>query len=256
MLHQVWFVYVNSYVNYCLMVNSEIICPWKVLECSYKELWCCCLQDGWHSLRHFYMSRMCVCARASLCLELFVCVIALLKVKPFIIAPKFTAAIIFTVYIMLLVIQNFGGQQESGSWFVHLSDLSSCAAVSVLCLWVCFHCPESEHFNTGVNQGFLCPCLSGYDFCAEGLICGENSECKNRNTKAECECKSGYASIHGDSTYCEGRIVLYLDSVWAEANESLVLACGIESSMGGSLSSFKSLFSVRRLFVQTVMSWY
>uniref|UniRef100_A0A667WH59 Neural EGFL like 1 n=1 Tax=Myripristis murdjan TaxID=586833 RepID=A0A667WH59_9TELE len=47
------------------------------------------------------------------------------------------------------------------------------------------------------------PSLSGYDFCAEGLTCGENSECKNRNTKAECECKTGYASIHGDSTYCE-----------------------------------------------------
>uniref|UniRef100_A0A672GAN4 Neural EGFL like 1 n=1 Tax=Salarias fasciatus TaxID=181472 RepID=A0A672GAN4_SALFA len=50
---------------------------------------------------------------------------------------------------------------------------------------------------------FFCFSLSGYDFCAEGLICGENSECKNRNTKAECECRSGYASIHGDSTYCE-----------------------------------------------------
>lgn len=63
--------------------------------------------------------------------------------------------------------------------------------------------------KTKVNQGFLCHYLSGYDFCTEGLICGENSECKNRNTKAECECKSGYASIHGDSTYCEGRTVLY-----------------------------------------------
>uniref|UniRef100_A0A8D3CRU2 Neural EGFL like 1 n=1 Tax=Scophthalmus maximus TaxID=52904 RepID=A0A8D3CRU2_SCOMX len=57
--------------------------------------------------------------------------------------------------------------------------------------------------RSNVNQGLLCPSPSGYDFCAEGLICGENSECKNRNTKAECECKSGYASIHGDSTYCE-----------------------------------------------------
>uniref|UniRef100_A0AAR2LEW7 Neural EGFL like 1 n=1 Tax=Pygocentrus nattereri TaxID=42514 RepID=A0AAR2LEW7_PYGNA len=43
----------------------------------------------------------------------------------------------------------------------------------------------------------------GHDFCAEGMLCGENSVCKNRNNKAECECKSGYASIHGDSTYCE-----------------------------------------------------
>uniref|UniRef100_A0A665UPZ8 Neural EGFL like 1 n=1 Tax=Echeneis naucrates TaxID=173247 RepID=A0A665UPZ8_ECHNA len=60
-----------------------------------------------------------------------------------------------------------------------------------------------EWMHSGVNQGFLLSSLSGYDFCAEGLICGENSECKNRNAKAECECKSGYASIHGDSTYCE-----------------------------------------------------
>uniref|UniRef100_A0AAQ4PWP6 Neural EGFL like 1 n=1 Tax=Gasterosteus aculeatus aculeatus TaxID=481459 RepID=A0AAQ4PWP6_GASAC len=53
------------------------------------------------------------------------------------------------------------------------------------------------------NRGLLFPSLSGYDFCVEGLVCGENSDCKNRNTKAECECRAGYASIHGDSTYCE-----------------------------------------------------
>uniref|UniRef100_A0A8D0D007 Neural EGFL like 1 n=1 Tax=Sander lucioperca TaxID=283035 RepID=A0A8D0D007_SANLU len=69
----------------------------------------------------------------------------------------------------------------------------------LVCASICFYlCVQAK-----VNQGLLCPSLSGYDFCAEGLICGENSECKNRNTKAECECKSGYASIHGDSTYCE-----------------------------------------------------
>ncbi|KAI4896384.1 hypothetical protein NFI96_019954, partial [Prochilodus magdalenae] len=49
-----------------------------------------------------------------------------------------------------------------------------------------------------------CNVCRGHDFCAEGMLCGENSVCKNRNNKAECECKSGYASIHGDSTYCEG----------------------------------------------------
>uniref|UniRef100_A0A8C5BL75 Neural EGFL like 1 n=1 Tax=Gadus morhua TaxID=8049 RepID=A0A8C5BL75_GADMO len=45
------------------------------------------------------------------------------------------------------------------------------------------------------------PC--GYDFCTEGLVCGENSECRSRSTRAECECRSGFASSHGDSTYCE-----------------------------------------------------
>uniref|UniRef100_A0A7M4EQJ7 Protein kinase C-binding protein NELL1 n=1 Tax=Crocodylus porosus TaxID=8502 RepID=A0A7M4EQJ7_CROPO len=50
----------------------------------------------------------------------------------------------------------------------------------------------------------LCPlCISGHNFCAGGHRCGENSECKNWNTKATCECKSGYVSIQGDSAYCE-----------------------------------------------------
>uniref|UniRef100_A0A8C7XWE7 Neural EGFL like 1 n=1 Tax=Oryzias sinensis TaxID=183150 RepID=A0A8C7XWE7_9TELE len=62
------------------------------------------------------------------------------------------------------------------------------------------NCTISEQI---LPEGRCCNVCRGYDFCAEGLICGENSECKNRNTKAECECKSGYASIHGDSTYCE-----------------------------------------------------
>ncbi|KAJ3593373.1 hypothetical protein NHX12_005708 [Muraenolepis orangiensis] len=48
-----------------------------------------------------------------------------------------------------------------------------------------------------------CNVCKGYDFCAEGLVCGENSDCKNRNTRGECECQSGYASAHGDSTYCQ-----------------------------------------------------
>ncbi|RMB98155.1 hypothetical protein DUI87_25635 [Hirundo rustica rustica] len=45
---------------------------------------------------------------------------------------------------------------------------------------------------------------SGHNFCAEGHRCGENSECRNWNTKATCECKNGYLSVQGDSAYCEG----------------------------------------------------
>uniref|UniRef100_A0A4W5PNG3 Neural EGFL like 1 n=1 Tax=Hucho hucho TaxID=62062 RepID=A0A4W5PNG3_9TELE len=60
-----------------------------------------------------------------------------------------------------------------------------------------------EYCHLASTTETLFPSLPGYDFCAEGLICGENSECKNRNTRAECECKSGFASIHGDSTYCQ-----------------------------------------------------
>uniref|UniRef100_A0A8C5CBI2 Neural EGFL like 1 n=1 Tax=Gadus morhua TaxID=8049 RepID=A0A8C5CBI2_GADMO len=48
-----------------------------------------------------------------------------------------------------------------------------------------------------------CNVCKGYDFCTEGLVCGENSECRSRSTRAECECRSGFASSHGDSTYCE-----------------------------------------------------
>ncbi|TNM90772.1 hypothetical protein fugu_003061 [Takifugu bimaculatus] len=61
-------------------------------------------------------------------------------------------------------------------------------------------------------DGRCCNVCRGYDFCAEGIICGENSECKNLNTKAECECRSGYASIHGDSTYCEGSLAMLVTS--------------------------------------------
>ncbi|KAI3377372.1 hypothetical protein L3Q82_008563 [Scortum barcoo] len=80
-------------------------------------------------------------------------------------------------------------------------------------------CPE---LNCTISEQILpdgrcCNVCRGYDFCAEGLICGENSECKNRNTKAECECKSGYASIHGDSTYCEGRTFFFFYPAQAEA---------------------------------------
>lgn len=49
----------------------------------------------------------------------------------------------------------------------------------------------------------LCPV--GHNFCAEAPKCGENSECKNWNTKATCECKSGYISVQGNSAFCEGK---------------------------------------------------
>ncbi|KAJ8251911.1 hypothetical protein COCON_G00212230 [Conger conger] len=66
-------------------------------------------------------------------------------------------------------------------------------------------CPA---LNCTVNEQVLpenrcCNVCNGYDFCAEGIYCGENSVCKNLDTKAVCECKSGFASVHGDSTYCE-----------------------------------------------------
>lgn len=130
-----------------------------------------------------------------------------------------------------------------------------------------FSLPWVSNFKTKVNRGFLCPSLSGYDFCAEGLICGENSECKNRNTKAECECKSGYASIHGDSTYCEGRTVLYPaqpePGLVSLTHNIYLLAWDVKTSMGGSVSVFNSRICFMTEFMQAVghrlrfvMSWW
>ncbi|XP_035383802.1 protein kinase C-binding protein NELL1 [Electrophorus electricus] len=70
--------------------------------------------------------------------------------------------------------------------------------VSESCLSL--NCTEKDQI---LPENRCCNVCRGYDFCAEGVLCGENSVCQNRNSKAECECKSGYASIHGDSTYCE-----------------------------------------------------
>ncbi|TSM20279.1 Protein kinase C-binding protein NELL1 [Bagarius yarrelli] len=68
-------------------------------------------------------------------------------------------------------------------------------------------CPS---LNCTINQRILpenrcCNVCRGHDFCAEEVLCGENSVCKNHDDKAECECESGYVPIQGDSTYCEER---------------------------------------------------
>uniref|UniRef100_A0A8D0CM60 Neural EGFL like 1 n=1 Tax=Scleropages formosus TaxID=113540 RepID=A0A8D0CM60_SCLFO len=66
-------------------------------------------------------------------------------------------------------------------------------------------CPD---LNCTVSEQILpenrcCNVCRGYDFCAEGFYCGENSVCRSQNTKAVCECKSGYVLAQGDSTHCE-----------------------------------------------------
>nr|XP_054380574.1 protein kinase C-binding protein NELL1-like isoform X6 [Pongo abelii] len=62
------------------------------------------------------------------------------------------------------------------------------------------NCSEKDHI---LPENQCCRVCRGHNFCAEGPKCGENSECKNWNTKATCECKSGYISVQGDSAYCE-----------------------------------------------------
>uniref|UniRef100_A0A8D2QJ51 Protein kinase C-binding protein NELL1 n=1 Tax=Zonotrichia albicollis TaxID=44394 RepID=A0A8D2QJ51_ZONAL len=62
------------------------------------------------------------------------------------------------------------------------------------------NCSEKDHV---LPENQCCSVCRGHNFCAEGHRCGENSECKNWNTKATCECKNGYLSVQGDSAYCE-----------------------------------------------------
>ncbi|XP_038620449.1 protein kinase C-binding protein NELL1 isoform X5 [Tachyglossus aculeatus] len=62
------------------------------------------------------------------------------------------------------------------------------------------NCSEKDHI---LPENQCCSVCRGHNFCAEGHRCGENSECKNWNSKATCECKNGYVSVQGDSTYCE-----------------------------------------------------
>uniref|UniRef100_A0A8D1DJ27 Neural EGFL like 1 n=1 Tax=Sus scrofa TaxID=9823 RepID=A0A8D1DJ27_PIG len=62
------------------------------------------------------------------------------------------------------------------------------------------NCSEKDHI---LPENQCCSVCRGHNFCAEGPKCGENSECKNWNTKATCECKNGYISVQGDSAYCE-----------------------------------------------------
>ncbi|MBN3326071.1 NELL1 protein, partial [Atractosteus spatula] len=62
------------------------------------------------------------------------------------------------------------------------------------------NCTESEQI---LPENRCCNVCKGHDFCAEGHNCGENSVCKNLDTKAVCECKSGYTALRGDTAYCE-----------------------------------------------------
>ncbi|XP_069078037.1 protein kinase C-binding protein NELL1 isoform X2 [Pleurodeles waltl] len=62
------------------------------------------------------------------------------------------------------------------------------------------NCSENNHI---LPENQCCSVCKGHNFCAEGPRCGDNSECKNWNTKATCECKNGYAPLQGDSTNCE-----------------------------------------------------
>uniref|UniRef100_A0A8C6SK78 Neural EGFL like 1 n=1 Tax=Neogobius melanostomus TaxID=47308 RepID=A0A8C6SK78_9GOBI len=45
--------------------------------------------------------------------------------------------------------------------------------------------------------------LPRHDFCAEGVACGDHSQCRNTDTRGQCECRPGYASPRGDHTDCE-----------------------------------------------------
>ncbi|XP_053122615.1 protein kinase C-binding protein NELL1 isoform X6 [Hemicordylus capensis] len=62
------------------------------------------------------------------------------------------------------------------------------------------NCSEKDYI---LPENQCCSVCKGHNFCAQGHRCGENAECRNWNTRATCECKSGYVSVQGDSAYCE-----------------------------------------------------
>ncbi|XP_041445178.1 neural EGFL like 1 L homeolog isoform X4 [Xenopus laevis] len=62
------------------------------------------------------------------------------------------------------------------------------------------NCSETDRV---LPENQCCSVCRGHNFCADGHRCGENSECRNRNTKATCECLSGFQPIQGDPAYCE-----------------------------------------------------
>uniref|UniRef100_F6R489 Protein kinase C-binding protein NELL1 n=1 Tax=Equus caballus TaxID=9796 RepID=F6R489_HORSE len=83
------------------------------------------------------------------------------------------------------------------------------------------NCSDKDHI---LPENQCCSVCRGHNFCAEGPKCGENSECKNWNTKATCECKNGYISVQGDSAYCEAKCI-YGGKVLAEGQRILTKSC-------------------------------
>eukprot|EP00079_Xenopus_tropicalis_P031382 XP_017945153.1 PREDICTED: protein kinase C-binding protein NELL1 [Xenopus tropicalis] len=62
------------------------------------------------------------------------------------------------------------------------------------------NCSEADRV---LPENQCCSVCRGHNFCADGHRCGENSECRNHNNKATCECLSGFQPIQGDPAYCE-----------------------------------------------------
>ncbi|XP_063293926.1 protein kinase C-binding protein NELL1 isoform X2 [Pelobates fuscus] len=62
------------------------------------------------------------------------------------------------------------------------------------------NCSEEDRI---LPENSCCHVCKGHNFCAEGYRCGENSQCKNWDTKSTCECRSGFIPIQGDPSYCE-----------------------------------------------------
>ncbi|KAL4642008.1 protein kinase C-binding protein NELL1 [Arapaima gigas] len=98
---------------------------------------------------------------------------------------------------------NFMGRVFSEGQRMLTNDCQECK--NGLMVNVTESCPD---LNCTMSEQILpenrcCNVCKGYDFCAEGFNCGENSVCRNQNTKAVCECKSGYVLAQGDSIHCK-----------------------------------------------------
>ncbi|XP_066524006.1 protein kinase C-binding protein NELL2a [Hoplias malabaricus] len=61
-------------------------------------------------------------------------------------------------------------------------------------------CPEAEQVTITDR---CCKVCRGHDFCVEGNICMEHSECLNLDAGASCSCKEGFRPLRADNAYCE-----------------------------------------------------
>ncbi|KAG7324097.1 hypothetical protein KOW79_012113 [Hemibagrus wyckioides] len=62
------------------------------------------------------------------------------------------------------------------------------------------NCPETQQVTLTDR---CCRVCRGHDFCAEGNVCMDHSDCLNLDAGASCICKEGFRPLRPDNAYCE-----------------------------------------------------
>ncbi|XP_061085891.1 protein kinase C-binding protein NELL2 [Conger conger] len=62
------------------------------------------------------------------------------------------------------------------------------------------NCPESEQVALADR---CCRVCRGHDFCSEGSVCEEHSDCVSQEAGAYCSCRDGFRALRDDSAYCQ-----------------------------------------------------